>query len=187
MESPDRHFRGQIQDFASHRHTAHKKWPAAENRAHGHRRRMPGRDRPFRCRSGCLCDLRCQVDPVSGRELLESARPSRTALNPPFSASPAKASPRRGRLADAPTEWFTLQRGWWRGTADTGTAIPPYIAKLAVNLTEDWAFKPREGLVTGAPPETASLADPKLDDASWPRRRIRSISLTDRITFLGSP
>ena len=85
----------------------------------------------------------------------------------------------RGQLADAPAEWFALQRGWWRGTADSGAAIPPYKAKLAVNLTEDWAFKPMGGAITGTPPEAASQADPALDDASWPRRQLGIFDIPD--------
>ncbi len=85
----------------------------------------------------------------------------------------------RGQLAHAPLEWFALQRAWWKGTADTGAPIPAYKAKLAVNLTEDWAFKPLEGPVTGTPPEDAALADPKLDDSAWPRRQIGIFDIPD--------
>ena len=31
----------------------------------------------------------------------------------------------RTRLADASSEWFTLQRGWWRGTVSPGRAAFP--------------------------------------------------------------
>lgn len=85
----------------------------------------------------------------------------------------------RGQLANAPAEWLTLQRGWWRGTADAGSPIPPFKAKLAVNLTEDWAFKPIEGSIAGAPPEDTSLADPKLDDSGWKRRQIGILDIPD--------
>jgi len=85
----------------------------------------------------------------------------------------------RGQLADAAAEWLSLQRGWWRGTAHAGAAIPAYKAKLTVNLTEDWAFKPMGGAVIGVPPEDSSLADPTLDDSAWPRRQIGIFDIPD--------
>ena len=87
----------------------------------------------------------------------------------------------RAQLANAPAEWLTLQRGWWKGTASPGAPLPPYQAKLTVNLTDDWAFKPIDGAVTAAaaPAEDVSLADPKLDDSSWKRRQIGIFDIPD--------
>ena len=85
----------------------------------------------------------------------------------------------RTRLADASAEWFAVQRGWWRGTADPGRASPPDWPKLLVNLTDDWAFKPLDAPFTGAPPEDASLADPKLDDSSWKRMQLGIFDIPD--------
>ena len=94
----------------------------------------------------------------------------------------------RAQLANAPAEWLTLQRGWWKGTANTGAPIPPYKSKLAVNLTDDWAFKPIvttlpvDGTVIGAPQEDASLADPKLDDSPWKRQQMGIFDIPDNPT-----
>jgi hypothetical protein len=75
----------------------------------------------------------------------------------------------RGKLAAAPVEWFTVQRGWWRGTADPGKPMTAYKPKIAMNLSDDNAFKILPGDGTATPPEDPSLYDPKLDDSSWPR------------------
>jgi hypothetical protein len=75
----------------------------------------------------------------------------------------------RLRLNHAASDWLALQRGWWSGTADPGKPVPEYHSKFCVNLTEDWACKVVAGPITGAPPEDVSMADPKLDDSSWPR------------------
>ena len=85
----------------------------------------------------------------------------------------------RGQLANASAEWLTLQRSWWRGTASPGAPIPAFHAKLALNLTEDWAFKPIDGAVTGTPPEDLPLVDPKLDDSKWERRQIGIYDIPD--------
>jgi hypothetical protein len=85
----------------------------------------------------------------------------------------------RAQIANAPAEWFKLQRGWWKGTSGTGAPIPPFKTNLAVNLTNDWAFKPIDGDVTTAPAEDASQADPKLDDSSWKRRQIGIFDIPD--------
>ena len=87
----------------------------------------------------------------------------------------------RGQLANAPSEWLTLQRGWWRGTEGGGKPIVPYQSKLAVNLTDDMAFKPIDGTITAGttPPADPSLADPKLDDSTWPRRILGVFDIPD--------
>ncbi|MBE3068900.1 MAG: hypothetical protein IMZ66_01550, partial [Planctomycetes bacterium] len=85
----------------------------------------------------------------------------------------------RGRIAQAPADWFALQCRWWSGVGDPGEPIPPYRSKLSLDLTDDWAYKILDGDGTGAPPEDASLADPALDDSSWPRMRIGIFNLPD--------
>src|SRR6202035_1879586 len=70
----------------------------------------------------------------------------------------------RGKLAAAPAEWFSLQRSWWKGTADPGPPIVSYKPRLALDLTDDWAFKALDAPpADGAPKEDLSLADPSLD------------------------
>jgi hypothetical protein len=80
-------------------------------------------------------------------------------------------SPRR-QLAQAPADWFALQRSWWSGTTDPGKPVPDYHSRFCLNLTEDWAFKVLAGDGKSDPPEDPSLLDTKIDDASWPRVRI---------------
>jgi hypothetical protein len=71
----------------------------------------------------------------------------------------------RGQIAQAPAEWFNLQRSWWRGTADPGKDIPLYVPRTTVPLDGDWAFKP---LDDKSPPVQA-LVDPAADDSKWDR------------------
>jgi len=85
----------------------------------------------------------------------------------------------RGRIAQAPADWFALQRSWWSGTADPGKPIPPFKSKFSLDLTDDWAYKILDGGLRGAPPEDASLVDPKLDDSSWQRMRIGVFNIPD--------
>ena len=85
----------------------------------------------------------------------------------------------RGQIGQAPADWFALQRTWWSGVADPGKPLAPYRPKLSLDLTDDWAYKILEGADASAPPEAASLADPKLDDSSWKRMRIGIFNLPD--------
>jgi hypothetical protein len=85
----------------------------------------------------------------------------------------------RGKIAQAPAEWFRVQRNWWRGAADPGPAMATYKPKLAMNLGEDLAFKVIPGDFTGNPPEDPSLSDPKLDDSSWPRMSLGIFDIPD--------
>ena len=71
----------------------------------------------------------------------------------------------RSDLVNAPAEWFWLQRGWWRGTADPGKPMAAYKPKIALDLTEDNAFKILPGDGTTNPPEDPAISDPKTDDS----------------------
>ena len=52
----------------------------------------------------------------------------------------------RGNLAQAPAAWFSLQRDWWRGDAKLEMKpLEPFKAKLALDLSDDWAFTPLDG------------------------------------------
>jgi hypothetical protein len=82
----------------------------------------------------------------------------------------------RGALAQAPTNWFTLQRGWWRGTAQPQD-LPPLLAwkpRFALDLTEDWAFHPASSLE-----ETDSLMAAGVDTQDWPRRELAIWNMPD--------
>jgi hypothetical protein len=85
----------------------------------------------------------------------------------------------RNRIAQAPTDWFRLQRNWWKGTASPGKPMAAYVSKLAVNLTDDWAFKALPGDGTATPPEDLSLSDPKLDDSTWKRMQLGIFDIPD--------
>ena len=51
-------------------------------------------------------------------------------------------TPRRA-LANAPLEWFGLQRNWWRGTTvPPPHPLPPPPHKISLDLSEGWAFMP---------------------------------------------
>jgi hypothetical protein len=86
----------------------------------------------------------------------------------------------RGKLADAPAEWFRVQRGWWRGTADPGKPMAAYAPKIALDLSHDCAFKIIPAAFTGEnPPEDPSLSDPKTDDSSWSRASLGIFDIPD--------
>ena len=87
----------------------------------------------------------------------------------------------RGRIAQAPADWFQLQRNWWKGTADPGPAMAPYVPKLTMNIGVDSAFKVIPGDFKGNPPEDPSLSDPKLDDSSWQRMRLGIFDIPDNV------
>ncbi len=85
----------------------------------------------------------------------------------------------RGQIAEAPADWFALQRSWWSGVADLGEPLPRYRSKLSLDLSDDWAYKILDGGGAAAPPEDASLAEPALDDSAWKRMRIGIFNLPD--------
>ncbi len=84
----------------------------------------------------------------------------------------------RASLAYAPLEWFGIQRSWWKGTADPGPPIPSFKPRLAMDLSDDWAFKALGNAPPGKIPEQNSgLADPNLDDSQWERMQIGILSV----------
>jgi hypothetical protein len=87
----------------------------------------------------------------------------------------------RAQLTDAPAEWFHVQRGWWRGTADPGKPMATYQPRIALNLSEDNAFKILPGDGTANPPEDPSLSDPKTDDSTWPRESLGIFDIPDNV------
>ncbi|HEY3418655.1 MAG TPA: hypothetical protein VGM23_17400, partial [Armatimonadota bacterium] len=81
----------------------------------------------------------------------------------------------RNQIAEAPLEWFTLQRAWWGGTRTPAPAPEAPRPNNTLNLSADWAFSPIPAGVT----DTASLGAPALDDSKWDRQDL-GIWLSDK-------
>jgi hypothetical protein len=75
----------------------------------------------------------------------------------------------RQAIVNAPLDWFTLQRNWWRGTTKPRGTLPAVTPKFAFDLTQDWAIKPLEEKDNA---DQTALAAPGADDAAWTRRRL---------------
>ncbi|WP_269522645.1 beta-galactosidase trimerization domain-containing protein [Coraliomargarita parva] len=73
----------------------------------------------------------------------------------------------RGQITDAPVEWFTLQRNWWRGTkrsGDTSTAKVSF--DNMKDLTNGWAYHLLEpGQSVG------QYVGEGVDTTDWPRKK----------------
>lgn len=82
-------------------------------------------------------------------------------------------------LTGAAGEWFWLQRGWWRGTADPGKPMATYKPQIAVDLTDDNAFRILPGDGKSTPPEDPAISDPRTEDAPWPRASLGIFDLPD--------
>lgn len=80
----------------------------------------------------------------------------------------------RHAITTAPADWFTLQRGWWRGSGDPGAPIAKFKSKYTLDLQPDWSFK----MLDGDASQGATLADPKLDDSSWEKRPLGIFSFS---------
>jgi hypothetical protein len=77
----------------------------------------------------------------------------------------------RPAIARSASEWFDLQRHWWKGTTDPGTAAAPFKARNALPLDSDWAFHALAPVPHGGqPPDADAWAAPQLDDSAWPRQ-----------------
>jgi hypothetical protein len=72
------------------------------------------------------------------------------------------------RLADAPLEWLSLQRDWWKGTRLPGPAPRVRPWNNTLSLDQDWAFQPLENGLKQA----KSLAGAEVDDTGWDRMDI---------------
>jgi hypothetical protein len=77
-------------------------------------------------------------------------------------------------LENAATDWFQLQRNWWRGTAKIRKELPPFHDAFTENLDADWSFQP----LTETSDVTAMSA-PGYDDSKWERRPIGIWGLAD--------
>lgn len=98
----------------------------------------------------------------------------------------------RDRLGDAPLEWLTLQRNWWRGAmqvesaaavtraADDATPLPTAATgeMAALDISADWKFQTLDENGTDDP---APLAAPAFDDAAWPSRSLGCWAVPEEI------
>jgi len=76
----------------------------------------------------------------------------------------------RNQVVTAPLAWFDLQRNWWRGTQPPSRKLPEFkYDDVLLDLTDGWAYRI---LAEDGRDDAALLADPKLNDAGWPRRRL---------------
>jgi len=81
----------------------------------------------------------------------------------------------RTEIASSSSEWFNLQRGWWQGTADPGTPLPKPDMKLAMDLTDGWAFQP----VDAKQSDVSNLVAPTIDDSTWKQMSLGIFTLPD--------
>ena len=80
----------------------------------------------------------------------------------------------RTEIAGSLAAWFTLQRGWWQGTADTGAPLPKPDMKLAMDLTDGWAFQPVD-----AQQDVKDLTGVMVDDSAWKQVSLGILTLPD--------
>jgi hypothetical protein len=110
--------------------------------------------------------------------LRDGARNSLADGRLPISLPPKETAvyvtPRPG-IAGAAADWFALQRGWWQGTASTGTPVPSPEMKRTVDLTDDWAFKPLDGSLS----DVKEFVDPAVDESGWTRMPLGIFTLPD--------
>ena len=82
----------------------------------------------------------------------------------------------RHAMAQVPTKWFELQRGWWRGTKEpSGGTLPVPTHRNSVSLQNDWAFRP---LAAGE--DATAFIGPDVDDAGWEKVSFGIWSLPDK-------
>ncbi|MGA2258686.1 MAG: hypothetical protein ABSG53_28805 [Thermoguttaceae bacterium] len=87
-------------------------------------------------------------------------------------------SPRQDVAASA-LEWLVVQRNWWAGSTTVDRKPLPTPAedqRFTVDLTNDWTFKPADGLTDDA---STALAQKAVDDSAWEHRDLGIWSLPD--------
>ncbi len=94
----------------------------------------------------------------------------------------------RNHLSDAPLDWITLQRNWWRGAAEvkpepapvmTGRPADAATGQIAtLDLTDGWKYKTLDENGTDDP---APLAAAELDDSSWPTRKLECWAVPEEL------
>jgi hypothetical protein len=80
----------------------------------------------------------------------------------------------RASVTEAPSEWLALQRGWWQGTAPTGAPMPKPDMKMAMDITDGWAFQPLD-----AQQDATNLVGVTVDDSKWKQVSLGLFSLPD--------
>lgn len=123
-------------------------------------------------------DFAKEIDAKWAMEVRDGKRIAITARKLSFDVAPLQTraflTPRNA-IPAAPSEWFGLQRSWWRGTtpvSDKPLPKPPH--EFSLDLGKDWAFKP---VVAGDVP--SELCAPGCDDSGWERMRLGVWNLPD--------
>jgi hypothetical protein len=80
----------------------------------------------------------------------------------------------RAEVADSIANWFTLQRGWWQGTSDTGAPFPQPDMKSTLDISDGWAFQP-----VGAQQNAHDLVGTTVDDSTWKKVSLGIFTLPD--------
>jgi hypothetical protein len=72
----------------------------------------------------------------------------------------------RGRIAEAPSAWFELQRAWWRSPIEApAQPLPAPTRRFAEEITSGWRFQTIEETADATP-----LLAPAVDDQAWATR-----------------
>ena len=67
------------------------------------------------------------------------------------------------------SDWFTLQRNWWRGTVKpSDPPLAPPQMKLARDITQDWLFQP----IVDEKTDVLAMVAPDYDDSRWQPMRV---------------
>jgi hypothetical protein len=69
---------------------------------------------------------------------------------------------RRNQIAQAATDWFELQRGWWRGTTPVSHGFPAPSTRYHRPLDDAWSWR-----AVGDQDQPEAWAGPAFDAAGW--------------------
>jgi hypothetical protein len=69
---------------------------------------------------------------------------------------------KRNLIAQAPADWFDLQRGWWRGTTPVSHGFPAPSTAYRRSLDDAWSWR-----VVGDQDQPEAWASPAFDAAGW--------------------
>ncbi|WPJ96771.1 beta-galactosidase trimerization domain-containing protein [Coraliomargarita algicola] len=77
----------------------------------------------------------------------------------------------RGKIESAPSDWFALQRNWWRGTKKGEDTTPAQLVDFdnMLNLTEDWACH-----LLDSGEALSDYTAKGVDVTNWPRKNLSS-------------
>lgn len=75
----------------------------------------------------------------------------------------------RGKLAQAPLQWFDLQRKWWRGTTAARKYLPPAVPRFARDLSAGWKFQTLDAKADAA---SLTMTAASFNDKTWATRDI---------------